>query len=189
MTDPLLFVLAVVAVLATPGPTNTLLMTAGATVGVRRALPLLLAEASGYGVSVFVVGVLIRPAMAMMPHARAVLSVAVGIYLCALAVRLWGRIVGPRVRTVVWREVFVTTLLNPKVLVFAILIHPPGGRSPVSHFATFLGIVPLVGCLWIVFGAVTGELLPDHQYSLIPKLAAAVLACFGVLLIGSSLNG
>lgn len=44
MTNPFLFVLTVVTILVMPGPTNTLLATGGATVGMRRALPLALAE-------------------------------------------------------------------------------------------------------------------------------------------------
>ena len=47
MTDPLAFVLSVVALLAVPGPTNTLLATAGGLGGVRRAIPLIPAEVTG----------------------------------------------------------------------------------------------------------------------------------------------
>jgi len=46
MDDPLLFALAVLTILGTPGPTNTLLATAGATGGLRRSLPLVPAEAA-----------------------------------------------------------------------------------------------------------------------------------------------
>ena len=46
MIDPWLFMLAVATLLATPGPTNTLMATAGAMNGPRAAWPLLLAELS-----------------------------------------------------------------------------------------------------------------------------------------------
>ena len=47
MNDPLLFVLAAMLLLGTPGPTNTLLWVSAATTGTRRSLPLLLGELAG----------------------------------------------------------------------------------------------------------------------------------------------
>jgi len=52
MTDPILFAFAVIAILATPGPTNALLATAGAANGLRRSLPLVPAELAGYVIAI-----------------------------------------------------------------------------------------------------------------------------------------
>jgi threonine/homoserine/homoserine lactone efflux protein len=46
------FVVAVASLLATPGPTNALLTTPDALVGVRRSLPLMSAEIACYGTSI-----------------------------------------------------------------------------------------------------------------------------------------
>jgi threonine/homoserine/homoserine lactone efflux protein len=47
MTDELSFIIMAVALLATPGPTNTLLATSGAASGFRKSLVLLLGEFLG----------------------------------------------------------------------------------------------------------------------------------------------
>lgn len=184
MTDPLLFGLAVLAVLAVPGPTNTLLMTSGATVGARRSLPLLLAEASGYILGILVVS----PLASAQPAGRAMLGGAVGLYLLMVATKLWRH--GPRSleRPVTWRSVFVTTLLNPKVLVFALLVVPMTAPHPERYLAAFCAIVMPVGASWIMFGAFAGHLAGDRRLSLVPRVAAVVMVGLAFLLIGNSLS-
>nr|HML44513.1 lysine transporter LysE [Hyphomicrobium zavarzinii] len=51
MHDPIAFSLAVLAILGTPGPTNTLLAASGALVGWRRSLPLIGAEGEGFRIA------------------------------------------------------------------------------------------------------------------------------------------
>ena len=60
MVEPFLFVLTVVTILGTPGPTNTLLATAGAAAGVRRSLLLVPAELGGYLTSILIVSGLLH---------------------------------------------------------------------------------------------------------------------------------
>jgi threonine/homoserine/homoserine lactone efflux protein len=91
MENPVLFALAVLVVLGTPGPTNTLLATSGATARLRRSLPLIAAEAAGYTVSILTLGLVLGPVVAGAPFLAGVLRMAVGIYLLALAFGLWRR--------------------------------------------------------------------------------------------------
>ena len=185
MTDPWLFTFAVVAVLATPGPTNTLLMTSGATVGLSRSLPLLLAEAAGYTLSIVTLGALLGPVVQSMPDARQVLSFAAGAWLCWMAFALWRKGMREVEHVVSWHEVFVTTLLNPKVLIFAFVIIPFGSASVALYFTGFYAILLPAAPSWIAFGALARRSVRVRSLALIPRVAAVVLAGFGVVLISS----
>lgn len=185
MEDPLLFALAVLAVLGTPGPTNTLLATAGATVGFRRALPLLPAEAAGYLIAILAIGLALGPLIAGVPSVAAGLRLAVGAYLAWLAVKLWRR--GPvdlSVMPVTPRQVFVTTLLNPKAIVFALGVIPFGVVPWWPWMLGFLGLLSAVALGWIALGALLGRAAgAAGQAGLVPKLGAAVVGVFAVALV------
>ena len=73
MADPTVFALAVLAVLATPGPTNTLMAVAGATLGLRKGLRLIPAEVAGYLTSISLLIFVFQPVVAALPVAATVL--------------------------------------------------------------------------------------------------------------------
>lgn len=155
--DLLPFIIASVSLLATPGPTNTLLATSGAAVGVQRSLPLLAAEVTGYLLSILILRTLIGPLVANVPAFGLGLRIIVVVYLVVLAVDVWKRNPardgesGP----VTFSRVFVTTLLNPKAIIFAFTILPQEGDAnfaAVWHAALALQIV-VVGACWITAGA------------------------------------
>ena len=64
MTDEFSFIIAAVALLATPGPTNTLLATSGAASGFRKSLVLLLVEFLGYLIAIAVLITAMGPIVA-----------------------------------------------------------------------------------------------------------------------------
>jgi threonine/homoserine/homoserine lactone efflux protein len=187
MTDPWLFGVAVLVVLATPGPTNTLLLTSGATVGVYRSLPLLLAELTGYNISIFVIGHVFGPAVSSAPMAHIALRMGAGIYLLTIAARLWRAKLRGTASPVSFRNVFITTLLNPKVLLFALLIIPIADPRALTFLAGFSGMVLLAGFAWLVLGAIAGTMIQEKWSLLIPKTAAVALLTFASVLIGSVL--
>lgn len=191
MHDPFAFALAVLALLATPGPTNTLLAAAGASDGVRPALRLVSAELAGYLVSISLLLFLAGPAVAASPALATALKLAAGAWLAVSAVRLWreaGDGFAATPRPVTLRRVFVTTLLNPKALVFALVLIPPGGPAAVAPWlAFFSGLVALVGSGWVVVGGLIarsgGRAVTPRRVS---RTAALVLAAFATLLAGSA---
>lgn len=188
MVDPILFTLAVLAVLGTPGPTNTLLATAGATAGLRRSLPLIAAEAAGYTISILTLGLVLGPVVAGAPLLAEALRMVVGVYLLSLALRLWRR-GGASLATgtvVTPHQVFVTTLLNPKAIVFALGIVPFGAGQDVwpTYLLGFLLLLVSVAAAWIAGGAMLGGAAGRRGWSgAVPRVGAAAVGTFAVLLL------
>jgi threonine/homoserine/homoserine lactone efflux protein len=183
--NPVAFALTVLAVLATPGPTNSLLAAAGAANGWRRSLPLVPAEAAGYLLTILAVGLVLGPWIAAAPTIAVVLRATVGAYLILLAVRLWRHGADLRSeRMVTPPQVFLTTLLNPKALVFALGIVPFGAPRVWPYLMGFTILLVAVALGWIAFGAQLGRLASARgRDGLIPRIAAAAVGVFAMLLL------
>ena len=186
MTDLWLFLLAVLTVLATPGPTNTLLATAGATAGLRPSLHLLLAELSGYLISIGLIRAILGPVFVAVPWLAIVLKVAVALYLVWIAIEVWRKSLSvERGGAVTFRRVFVTTLLNPKALIFALAIFPHEPLVPATHLALFVVSVGLCGFGWVAAGRTLSAATGEHGARIIPRVAALALGGFAGLILYS----
>jgi threonine/homoserine/homoserine lactone efflux protein len=157
----LTFFTATYFLLAVPGPTNTLLATSGAGVGVSRSLHLLAAELCGYLLAIALLRVALGPIVSNIPIATVVLRVAVTIYILCLAVALW-RVNARELRDgapVTFGQVLLTTMLNPKALVFAFLLLPL--QAGPLELLPWLGVIALqiltAGAAWITLGATLGR--------------------------------
>jgi threonine/homoserine/homoserine lactone efflux protein len=134
------FVLATFSLLAIPGPTNTLLATSGAGIGIPRSVHLLAAELLGYLTAVAALRFALGPLVTDVPMANVVLRAAITVYVLYLARLLWRY----RARElhegapVTFGAVLLTTLLNPKAAILAFLLLPSqtgfalGGRDGAS---------------------------------------------------------
>lgn len=185
-TGVVTFVATTLALLGLPGPTNTLLATAGGLMGVRRAIRLIPAELSGYLLAISIIAVVLRPVLAANPALALQLRLVAGAILLFLAVRLWltppAAIEGIRA----W-QVFMTTLFNPKALVFALSVIPHlidgdlGAALPfVAGFAVMV-VAVAAGWAWL------GSLL--HGRSVSPlriRRGSAVVLVFFAALVSSS---
>lgn len=186
MQDPLLFALAVLFILGTPGPTNTLLATSGASIGFRRSLVLLPAEAAGYSISILTLGLVLGPLVAGEPALAMALRLLVGAYLLLLAWRLWrsGGVELASRRLVTPAQVFVTTLLNPKAIVFALGVVPFGAPRVWPWMAGFLAMLAAVAACWIALGAVLERAAGRTGLGgMVPRVGAAAVGCFALLLL------
>ena len=190
MTHPIPFALAVVFLLATPGPTNTLLLTAGAACGLR-ALRLIPAEVLGYLTTITIVGYLVGDWVQAASGFAVLLRIVVALYLLTLAVRLWrsGLQANTDERLIGFRDVFVTTVLNPKALVFAIGIIPVHAPNSLAYFAAFVVMVIAAGSGWALLGVgLMRGILPASGKHLVARFGAVVITGFaGYLLITSIL--
>ncbi len=192
MSDWGAFLLAVLGLLATPGPTNTLMAASGAQRGFTRSLPLLLGELGGYAIAITVWIELVGAAAASQPAVPTIARLVAAAFLLWSAFKLWtgaGRTDLPQ-RGITLGRVFVTTLLNPKALVFAWAIFPPFGffeRLP--YFGLFAALVVATATGWMLLGTAaarsTGRLLTLGR---IERITALVLAVFAALLIWQSLG-
>jgi threonine/homoserine/homoserine lactone efflux protein len=186
METPALFAASVLILLIMPGPTNTLLATSGATVGFQRSMPLLLGELAGYMLSILLIEFVLGPAISSTPLIASVLRIVAGAYLMLVAVKLWTTPFRLARAVISLRQVFITTLLNPKAFVFALVIIPFGSpRSPV-YFSSFLASVPTVGTVWIVAGCLLGRHAQAGYARSLPRAASIVLAIISASLIGSA---
>jgi threonine/homoserine/homoserine lactone efflux protein len=195
MTDPIAFVLGVLALLATPGPTNTLLATSGAVAGIRRSLPLILAEIIGYMTSIHILALVIGP-LVRASHVLSVgLRVACAAYLFYAAWRLWrdGSDALISDKPVRFRHVLVTTLLNPKAVVFAFVILPylsQGQIAPALPYTLSLAAMIIgVAVSWISLGSAlragAGQRINN---GLVRRVGALVLCVFATVFSSSVLS-
>ncbi|MGY4305640.1 threonine/homoserine/homoserine lactone efflux protein [Bradyrhizobium sp. USDA 4369] len=183
--DLLTFVLSTAALLATPGPTNTLLATAGASRGARASAHLLLAELAGYLLAILLLRVVLGPVLATAPLGGHALRVVVVLYLLHLAASLWrhGGAGHSDAAAVTLRRVFITTLFNPKAIIFAFTLLPaPGAGIELLPFAVALGCSTImVGGGWLVLGATLrrglGQVMPATLGYRCSAAALALLAC------------
>jgi threonine/homoserine/homoserine lactone efflux protein len=152
MMSPGEVTLAVVALLATPGPTNTLMMIAGAERGLAGASRLIPAELAGYLTTILPL-VLARAALqAVWPGLHAAVTVTAAVWVAVLAIRPWRPVDKGAADSVDARSLFVTTALNPKALIFGLAILPsPDSLGP--NLAIFAALVLAVAVAWAAVGA------------------------------------
>jgi len=148
--------LATLALLAAPGPTNALLALAGAQQGPRQAIRLVPLVAATYLATILPLAALGAGLFARWPGAGGAIRFAAALWLLALARSLWrADPPGAAPRGITARQALLTTLLNPKALVIAFVLLPPPGHA---RFAPALGAVALSIVLAATGWALAGTL-------------------------------
>jgi threonine/homoserine/homoserine lactone efflux protein len=190
MKDPLLFSLAVTAILGVPGSTNTLLATGGAVLRLRQALLLVAAGNWGYNLSILTIGLVAGPLIDDSPIIGMLLRLTAGLYLFFLAWRLHHG-GSPAMNCdvpITPARVFMANLLNPKALILATTVFPFGSTPIWPYMLGFSSIVLTAGCVWVGAGALTGRVpAAADRSSLMARLGVVVIGTFGFLLVASPL--
>jgi threonine/homoserine/homoserine lactone efflux protein len=190
----LTFFTATCFLLAMPGPTNTLLATSGAGIGISRSLHLLAAELFGYLAAIALLRLALGPVVSGIPLAAVVLRVAVSVYILGLAVMLW-RVNARELRggaVVTFRQVLITTLLNPKAMVFAFLLLPlqAGLLDLLPRLAVIAIQIVAAGAGWVTLGATLGRGVRriGHPDLVTRTGAVALIAATGLIWLPSLLS-
>src|ERR1700710_428500 len=185
-----------VIVLIMPGPTNTLLATAGLRWCVRRSVHLTGAEFAGYLVSISGWGYFLSHAASSLTWLPTLLRMASGLYLAYLAVRMWhtaNLLPSSTQKTIGLRVLFTATLLNPKAILFAGTIFPAAAFESLAAYleamTIFTALLVPIGLAWIAFGSELGSgRLVRISPVRVQRCASIILAAFSLSLAWAALH-
>lgn len=151
------FVSAVLALLLAPGPTNTLMGITGAERGLARVMRLLPAELAGYLTTVLPLALLGAQLLERSPTFATALKLAAAVWIMILATSLWRSRNGEgEGRGVSARRIYVTTVLNPKALIFGLVLLPaPQDPAFAARLGLFCLMVTGAALVWGGAGALT----------------------------------
>lgn len=190
------FSLAVLALLLAPGPTNTLMAVAGASHGLRRVVRLVPAELAGYLLTVVPLALAGAGLMARAPGAALLLQLAAAAWVMVLALRLWrSAAAGAEGFAIGAGRIFVTTALNPKALIFGLVLLPaPSPAEVAARLVVFCGLVVAVALLWGGLGALgharaAGGRAGGPRPGGLRRIASGWLALVSVSLLWGALRG
>lgn len=188
------YALALLALLISPGPTNTLLFVAGAERGPGRALPLIAVVIAAYLATVMPLALAGDALLHRWPMARSVLMLLSALWVLVLATRLWrmerpAPSLRPDAPMVTAFAVALTTLLNPKALVIGLVLLPGFGNM-VPGAAVLVLIASGASLLWVVAGRVVARnaiagrnRTADRKLTTVRRFSALWLALLATLLL------
>jgi threonine/homoserine/homoserine lactone efflux protein len=160
-----------------------LLATSGATVGLRKSLHLLLFELLGYATAITLIRIFVASVIERLPGETRFIRIVAAIYLIGLAVGLWRWRLASATRAVRAHHVFITTLLNPKALLIALVLLPKTASADLRYWVVLAVAIPSIGAGWISLGRSVGKAASHGLTAAIPRAASVILGVFAALLI------
>jgi threonine/homoserine/homoserine lactone efflux protein len=192
------FVTFAAVVAGTPGPSNALLTTIGARVGVRRGLPSLLGQVTGMGTMLFAITLGLGNVLLAYPLALQVLKWGGAAILCWMAWRIAtaGHADGAANAPAGFLGMAAFQWVNPKgwligvAAITTFLDRRAGGvLAQAAIFAILFSLVALPSCLpWLAFGAALQRFLrAPRARRVLHGAMAALLAASTILLVWTRL--
>lgn len=127
-------------------------------------MPLIASELAGYLMAISAWGIFLASMGDSYPWLRLTVRVACSAYLIYVAVKLWmstGTLSSSGSAVIKPAVLFLTTLLNPKGLLFASTIFPPKAFDDLQVYVMtmglFMGLAAPIGLVWVSLGAVVGS--------------------------------
>lgn len=180
------FSVAVVALLILPGTTNAVLALSARDLMPVRFVLLLATVATGYLVILLAVSTFAAPFLHAHPEAAREVKLLAAIWVLALAVRLWATGTAETIVPVGPKQLFVTTVLNPKAIIVGLTLMPAvKGAASLSTFGVFTLAVVATSSAWLLLGRIViGRSEAMHQ--LARRIGATVLVAFSFTLAVSA---
>lgn len=184
--------LALLGVLAVPGPTNSLLFQTGVNRGINaRSLQWVGAEWLAYVVQITAWGLTLDWIARDFPWVATLSKAFAVCFLFYISLKLWSMAHGAGHDTAPGlsaKGLFIATLSNPKGLFFASFIAPAGTFLSSSDYLVFMFaftcVVLPVGTAWVMFGACFGSRMSSPRSSrLLNKGVSMVIGLFATGLL------
>ena len=183
------FILAVLALLLSPGPTNILMGLSGTQKGMHGVFRLIPAELLGYLTAILPLVWLGSQVLERWPAAAIGMKIAAAAWVMFLAARVWRlRANSSTFHEVTACQIYLATMLNPKALIFALVLLPPlGAPEFASRLAGFVVMVVGAALLWGGAGRIiqTGSSSGGRRLRVVQRLASGWLGLISITLIAS----
>ncbi|WP_143533986.1 threonine transporter RhtB [Rhizobium sullae] len=173
------------ALIAMPGPTNTLLALAAYRRGVWQLAILATTVVAAYLLVVVLLTVLTGGLLHSHPQVAAALKLVSATWVLYLAFRLWSAAGPLSAADLSVRHVLITTLLNPKAIIIGLAMVPAAGVSTqIPHLLAIAFAVAAASTLWLVLGklVIGGQ---ETLSLLVRRCSSAVLMLFSASLAAS----
>ncbi|MBX8517735.1 LysE family transporter [Pseudomonas cichorii] len=184
--------LTLLAVLAVPGPTNSLLFQTGMNRGFNaKSLLWVGAEWLAYMIQITAWGLTLDRVARDYPWVATLSKAFAVCFLFYIAMKLWSMARSGHADDAPGLSptgLFVATLTNPKGLFFASFVAPAGtflgSADYLAFMSTFTAVVLPVGSAWVIFGACFGSRLSSPRSSqLLNKGVSMVIGLFATGLL------